>query len=214
MILLSPTFIEPLFNDFEPVPDGEVKEAVEELAIQAGIPTNRIFVFNGSRQSNNFTANVGGIGASARIAISDVALGDASLGEVKSVTGHEIGHYVLGHMWYSLAVLCGSIFLALFLAQLLFTPVAKLLGTSGDITNPTTLPVLIFILTTLMSLAQPLNNAVTRMNESAADRYSLDTVKLPDGLASALVRTAEYRNPRPGALQEWLFTRIPPLKGA
>ena len=212
LILLSPTFIEPLFNDFEPVPDGEVKEAVEELAIQAGIPTNRIFVFNGSRQSNNFTANVGGIGASARIAISDVALGDASLGEVKSVTGHEIGHYVLGHMWYSVAVLCGSIFLALFLAQLLFTPAAKLFGASGHITDPTTLPILVFILATLMSLAQPLNNAVTRMNESAADRYSLDTVKLPDGLASALVRTAEYRNPRPGALQECLFYTHPSVE--
>ena len=212
LILLSPTFIEPLFNDFEPVPDGKVKEAVEALAIQAGTPTNRIFVFNGSRQSNNFTANVSGIGTSARIAISDVALGDASLGEIKAVTGHEIGHYVLGHMWYSVAVLCGLIFSALFLAQLLFTPVAKLLGTSGDITNPTTLPVLVFILTTLMSLAQPLNNAVTRMNESAADRYSLDTVKLPDALASALVKTAEYRNPRPGALQEWLFYTHPSVE--
>jgi len=56
--------------------------------------------------------------------------------------------------------------------------------------DPTTLPILVFILATLVSLAQPLNNAVTRMNESAADRYSLDTVKLPDALASALIRTA------------------------
>ncbi|MEJ6678676.1 MAG: M48 family metalloprotease [OM182 bacterium] len=205
LILLSPTFIEPLFNDFEPVPDGEVKEAVEEPASQAGIPSDRIFIFNGSRQSNNFTANVSGIGASARIAISDVALGDASLGEIKAVTGHEIGHYVLGHMWYSVAVLCGLIVSALFLAQLLFTPVAKFFGASGDITDPATLPVLVFILATLMSLAQPLNNAVRRMNESAADAYPLNTVKLPDALASALVKTAEYRNPRPGALQEWLF---------
>ena len=142
----------------------------------------------------------------------DVALGDATLGEIKAVTGHEIGHYALGHMWYSVALLYGLIFSALFLAQLLFTSVAKLLGASGDITNPTTLPVLVFILAALMSLAQPLNNAVTRMNESAADRYSLDTVKLPDALASALVKTAEYRNPRPGALQEWLFYTHPSVE--
>lgn len=78
--------------------------------------------------------------------------------------------------------------------------------------DPTTLPILVFILATLMSLAQPLNNAVTRMNESAADAYSLNTVKLPDALASALVKTAEYRNPRPGALQEWLFYTHPSVE--
>ncbi len=78
--------------------------------------------------------------------------------------------------------------------------------------DPTTLPILVFILATLMSLAQSLNNAVTRMNESAADAYSLNAVKLPDALASALVKTAEYRNPRPGALQEWLFYTHPSVE--
>ncbi|MDP4783005.1 MAG: M48 family metalloprotease [Gammaproteobacteria bacterium] len=78
--------------------------------------------------------------------------------------------------------------------------------------DPTTLPILVFILATLMSLAQPFNNAVTRMNESAADAYSLNAVKLPDVLASALVKTAEYRNPRPGALQEWLFYTHPSVE--
>ena len=58
-----------------------------------------------------------------------------------------------------------------------------------------------------MSLAQPFNNAVTRMNECAADAYSLNAVKLPDVLASALVKTAEYRN-----LQEWLFYTHPSVE--
>ena len=59
-------------------------------------------MFNGSRQSNNFTANAGGIGSTARVAISDVALKNASLDEVRAVTGHEIGHYVLKHTWYGI----------------------------------------------------------------------------------------------------------------
>ena len=59
-------------------------------------------MFNGSRQSNNFTANAGGVGSTARVAISDVALKNASLDEVRAVTGHEIGHYVLKHTWWGI----------------------------------------------------------------------------------------------------------------
>jgi STE24 endopeptidase len=100
-LLVSPTLIEPLFNTYKPVPDGPVKAALEIQAKQAGIDPGRIFLFDGSRQSNNFTANVSGLGSAARIAISDVALKQASLDEVRAVTGHEIGHYVLHHTWWS-----------------------------------------------------------------------------------------------------------------
>ena len=98
-LLAGPVVIEPLFNEYKPVPAGEVRDALVVMAAQAGVPADRIFVFDGSRQSNNFTANVSGIAGSARIAISDVAFKGASLDEVKAVTGHEIGHYVLGHIW-------------------------------------------------------------------------------------------------------------------
>ena len=87
LAFLNP-IIEPLFNDFEPIPEGEVRDAVLALGAEADIPADRIFMYDGSRQSNNFTANVSGIGGSARIAISDVAMGEASLDEVKAVTGH------------------------------------------------------------------------------------------------------------------------------
>ena len=64
-----------------------------------------------------------------------------------------------------------------------------------------------------MTLFGPVNNTLSRMNETDADRYSLQTVNLPDGLASALVKTAEYRNPRPGKLQEILFYTHPSVEG-
>lgn len=98
ILLLAPVVIEPLFNDYKPVPAGPVRDALVVQAKEAGIDPDRIYMFDGSRQSNNFTANVSGLGHSARIAISDVALKGASLDEVKAVTGHEIGHYVLGHV--------------------------------------------------------------------------------------------------------------------
>ena len=58
MMLLGPAVIQPMFNEYTPVPEGEVKQAVEALAIEANIPTERVFMYDGSRQSNNFTANV------------------------------------------------------------------------------------------------------------------------------------------------------------
>jgi len=212
MMLLGPALIQPMFNEYAPVPEGEVKQAVEALAIEANIPTERVFMYDGSRQSNNFTANVSGIGASARIAISDVALKEANLDEVKAVTGHEIGHYVSGHIWWVVFLLSAQVVIAFLLADRLFKPVARAFGANEDIQNPASVPVLILLVGVLMMVFQPLNNTLSRMNEADADRYSLETVGLPDGLASALVKTAEYRDPRPAKLQELLFYTHPSVE--
>jgi STE24 endopeptidase len=64
----------------------------------------------------------------------------------------------------------------------------------------------------LALLAGPVLKTASRHNETEADLYSLRTVNLPDGLASALVKTAEYRNPRPGALQEFVFYTHPSVE--
>lgn len=212
MILLGPSLIQPLFNEYAPVPEGEVKQAIERLAVEANIPTDRIFMYDGSRQSNNFTANVSGIGSSARIAISDIALKEANLDEVKAVTGHEIGHYVSGHIWWVVFLLSSEVVIAFLLADKLFKPVARVFGADEDIQNPASVPILILLVGVLLTLFEPINNSLTRMNEADADRYSLETVGLPDGLASALVKTAEYRDPRPGQLQELLFYTHPSVE--
>jgi STE24 endopeptidase len=211
-LLAAPVVIEPLFNDFRPVPDGEVRDALLDMAQQAGVPAERIFVYDGSRQSNNFTANVSGIGGSARIAISDVALKGASLDEVRAVTGHEIGHYVLGHVWRTVAVLSALAILAFFLVDRLFPRFARAFGSRASLADPSGLPVLLFMLALFSVLSEPVTNAFIRLGENQSDRYSLETVNLPDALASALVKTAEYRNPRPTRLQEWLFYSHPSVE--
>jgi len=94
VLLVAPVAIQPLFNEYRPIPAGPVRDALIVMARDSGIPPEQIFVFDGSRQRNNFTANVSGVGPTARIAISDVALKGASLDEVRAVTAHEIGHYV------------------------------------------------------------------------------------------------------------------------
>ncbi len=212
LMVVGPTYIAPLFNDYQPVPPGEVRDAVEAMAINAGIPTDRIFMYDGSRQSNNFTANVAGIGGAARIAISDVALDEATLDEVKAVTGHEIGHYKLGHVWDGVFLTIVIVMASFFIADKAFNAVARLFGAQEDIGDPTTLPVLLFLVGVIGIVTQPMSNTLSRMNETEADHYSYEMVDLPDGMASALVKTAEYRNPRPGKLEEWLFYTHPSVE--
>lgn len=211
-ILLSPVLIEPIFNDYKPVPEGPVRTALLEMADEANIPHDRVLMFDGSRQSNNFTANVSGVFGSARIAISDVAMKQASLDEVKAVTGHEIGHYVLGHVWRIVFLFAGLAMLGFFLADRLFGRVAALFGSTAKVGDAEGLPVLLFIVSVLGVLAQPVLNSVTRMGESEADAYSLRTVNLPDALAGALVKTAEYRYPRPSAFEEIAFYSHPSVE--
>ena len=168
------------------------------MAGRAGIPPDKIYMFNGSRQSNNFTANAGGVGSTARVAISDVALKNASLDEVRAVTGHEIGHYVLKHTWWGMLVLLASLAIILFwLADRLFPRFARWFGSTCDIGDPRGIPVLVFIVSLFGLLASPFFNTFSRTIETQADAYSLRTENRPDALSTALVKTAEYRYPRP-----------------
>jgi STE24 endopeptidase len=157
-LLAAPVVIEPLFNEYKPVPAGDVRDALVDMARKSGVPTERIFVYDGSRQSNNFAAKVYGVGASAGIAISDVAFNGASLDEVRAVTGHEIGHYVLRHPWRKVLVFSLLSVLFFFLADRLFPRFARAFGSRATLSDPAGLPVLIFMAWVLGLLA-PLGGA-------------------------------------------------------
>lgn len=212
VMLLSPVMIEPLFNKYEPIPAGQVHDAVAEMANRAGIPEDKIFMFNGSRQSNNFTANAGGVGSTARVAISDVAMKSASLDEVRAVTGHEIGHYVLKHTYWGILVFSLTIVVLLFIADRLFPRFAGAFGSNATIGDPRGIPVLMFMVSLFGLLATPLLNSFARTIETDADQYSLRTENRPDALSSALVKTAEYRYPRPSELEEVIFYDHPSVE--
>jgi STE24 endopeptidase len=211
-LLAAPALIEPLFNQYKPVPEGVVRDALVVMAGEAGVPTDRIFVYDGSRQSNNFTANVSGLGGSARIAISDVAFMGASLEEVRAVTAHEIGHYVLGHVWRTVIVVSALAMVFFLLIDRLYPRVAARFGCTAPLSDPVGLPVVLFMVQALALLTQPVSNTLSRLDEAEADRYSLRTVNLPDALASALVKTAEYRNPRPNTVEEIIFYTHPSVE--
>jgi STE24 endopeptidase len=212
LILLAPVFIEPLFNKYEPVPPGQVRDAVVSMAGRAGIPANKVYMFNGSRQSNNFTANAGGVGSTARVAISDVAFKNASLDEVRAVTGHEIGHYVLKHTWWGILFYSLSAIVLFWLAERLFPRFARAFGSTASIGDPRGIAVLMFLVAVFGLLTEPIFNTFSRTLETQADMYSLRTENRPDALSSSLVKTAEYRYPRPNRIEEIVFYNHPSVE--
>jgi len=169
-------------------------------------------MFNGSRQSNNFTANAGGVGNTARVAISDVALKNASLDEVRAVTGHEIGHYVLKHTYWGILFFSVLAIVLFWLADRLFPRVARAFGSNATIGDPRGVPIIFFLASLFGLLASPLLNTFGRTLETDADNYSLRTENRPDALSTALVKTAEYRYPRPGKIEEFIFYDHPSVE--
>jgi STE24 endopeptidase len=212
LILLAPVFVEPLFNKYEPVPPGQVRDAVVEMAQRAGIPADRVYMFNGSRQSNNFTANAGGVGSTARVAISDVAFKNASLDEVRAVTGHEIGHYVLKHTWWGILFYSVAAIMLFWVADRTYPRFARAFGSSAGLAEPRGIPVLLFMVSLFGLLTLPIFNSFGRTLETQADIYSLRTENRPDALSIALVKTAEYRYPRPGRIEEVVFYDHPSVE--
>jgi STE24 endopeptidase len=214
-ILIAPPLIEPLFNKYTPAPAGPMRDTVVAMARQVGVPYDKIYIYDGSKQSNRYTANVSGLFGSARVAMSDVMFKkDADLAEVRGVVGHEMGHYVRGHILWSTACYALLAVVAFFLIDRLFAPVLRLTGAKGvrGLADPAGLPVLGIIITVLMLLATPVTNTISRMMESDADHFSVVHFNEPDGLSKALVKTIEYRASSPSALEELFFYDHPSVQ--
>ena len=207
LLVLGPVFVEPLFNTYREAPSGPIRDAIVEMAKANGVPHDRIYVYDGSKQSNRYTANVSGLFGTARIAMSDVMFAKgADLAEVKAVVGHEMGHYVRKDMFWLAGALGLMGMVAFFLVDRLFSPVLRWTGAKGvqGLADPAGFPVIGIIIAVLALPATPVYGAL-RYFEVAADRYSLEHVNEPDGLARALVKTIEYRAATPSKLEEVLF---------
>ncbi|MDP1738364.1 MAG: M48 family metallopeptidase [Caulobacter sp.] len=206
-IVVAPVVIEPLFNKYTPAPAGPMRETVVAMARANGVPSDKIFIYNGSKQSNAYTANVSGLFGSARVAMSDTMFSKgADIAEVRGVVGHEMGHYVHMHALWFAGVFSLIAMTGFWLAGRLFPMAARLMGSGVEsIADPAGLPVLAAVLSVLSLLATPLINTVVRVAEADADNFSLQRVNEPDGLAKALVKTIEYRAATPGRWEEIIF---------
>ena len=214
-LVLAPLVIEPIFNTYTPAPDGPVRDAVVTLAKQTGTPSDKIFIYDGSKQSDRYTANVSGLFGTARVAMSDTMFKQgADLAEVRGVVGHEMGHYVRAHILWTVGILVVLSVLAFWLTDRLYPLAHRLLRADrvGDISDPAGLPVLALVLAFLGVLGTPVFATMTRTMEEDADHFSLVHANEPDGLSKALIKTAEYRAPSPSAIEEFLFYDHPSVE--
>jgi STE24 endopeptidase len=214
-LLVAPIFIEPIFNTYTPAPDGPVRDAVVELAHRTGTPDDKIYIYDGSKQSDRYTANVSGLFGSARVAMSDVMFAKgADIAEVKGVVGHEMGHYVHMHSLWMAGIMIVMAAIGFWLVDRLYPLARRLLGADrvGDIADPAGLPVLVAILAVLELLSTPLQTTLIRTIEADADHFSMVHANEPDGLSKALIKTAEYRAPSPSAIEEFIFYDHPSVE--
>ena len=215
ILLVSPIFIEPIFNTYTPAPHGPVRDAVVELAHKTGTPDDKIYIYDGSKQSDRYTANVSGLFGSARVAMSDVMFAKgADIAEVRGVVGHEMGHYVHMHSLWMAGIMIILAAVGFWLVDRLYPLAKRLLGANrvGDISDPAGLPVLVAIGAVLGLLSTPLENTLVRTIEADADHFSMVHANEPDGLSKALIKTAEYRAPSPSAIEEIIFYDHPSVE--
>ena len=183
IIFINPLIIDPLFHKFEPLDKEhpQLVDAIQKLTEHAGIPIqrDRIFLMRASEKSNEINAYVTGVGASKRVVVWDTTLQKTSNDEALFIIGHELGHYVLGHVWKGFVFGAAALLVALYL---IFRGLHWMLGRWGrdwqlyGLEDWASLAAFLFLLQVVMFLASPVVNGVTRMEEHAADVYGLEVI--------------------------------------
>ena len=206
--VVGPVLIEPRFNTYKPLADPAVREPILAMARANQIPADNVYEFDASRQTTRVSANVAGGFGLARIALNDNLLKRCSLPEIREVMAHEMGHYVLNHVYKLLVVSCALILILAFFTKLAFDALLRRWGTRWQvewIADLAGFPVLMMILTVLRLLATPVDNSITREVEAEADSFGLNTSREPDGFAQSAIKLGEYRKMDPGPVEEFIF---------
>jgi STE24 endopeptidase len=208
MMLLAPTYIDPLFNTYKPITDERIKAPVMSMMRANGVPIDNLYQFDASKQSNRASANVTGIFGSAAVRMNDNLLNRSSVSEIKAVLGHELGHYTMNHIykgWMEMALVLVLGFA--FVKWSLDRSIAKW-GTAFGILDHADiagLPLFVALFSVFMFVATPINNSLIRTQEAEADIFGINASTEPLGFAEAMLKLTEYRKSDPGALEEFVF---------
>lgn len=206
--LIAPVYISPLFNTYTALADPRVTAPILSMARANGIPAGEVYQVNASRQSTRVSANVSGFLGTERITLNDNLLRRASLPEIEAVMGHEMGHYVLNHVYkgilfFSIVVVVGFALLRWSSTRVL-ARWGALWGLRG-VDDIAALPLLALLVTIYGLLLTPIMNSYIRTQEYEADIFGLNAAAQPDGAASIALKLGEYRKLDPGPLEEFVF---------
>ena len=205
---IAPVYISPLFNTYKSLPDSPLKAQILSMARANGIPATDVYWFDASRQSKRISANVSGMFGTTRISLNDNLLNRSTPAEIKGVLGHEMGHYVMNHVYKGIVFIGIIIVLGFAFVRWGFAWVERRWGTRWGIRgvdDVAGLPLLAALFTLFMFFMTPVNNTITRTMEAEADAFGLNAARQPDGFARAAVQLSEYRKMQPGSVEEYVF---------
>ena len=131
--LIAPVYIAPLFNTYKKLENARIKDPILSMARANGIPATDVYEVDESRQSKRVSANVSGFLGTERISLNDNLLNQCTLEEIETTMGHELGHYVLHHIYKDILFFRHRFPGGIRLPQLEFEPHAGTVGTAvGD----------------------------------------------------------------------------------
>jgi Zn-dependent protease with chaperone function len=222
---IAPYVIDPLFNQFEPLATKAppLVPELERVSRRAGvkIPPERMFWMKASDKTNATNAYVTGFGASKRIVIWDTTLQQETDDEVMCDFGHELGHYVLGHVWKGMVLSAALLLVLLYLA---YRTIGWLMARRGaawgirDLHDWAALPALLLVLGVFGFAADVIGNTASRYVENHADIYALEvTHGIVTDPGQAAARSFQQfgevylADPSPNPVYVFLFYDHPPI---
>ena len=208
--IIYPTIIAPIFNKFNPLEEGELKDAIVSLMESVGLKSDGIFVMDASKRDSRLNAYFGGLGKSKRVVLFDTLIAKLKKDELLAVLGHELGHFSHGDIWKNIALMGGLLFASFFilghLPDELFTDMGTIPNAGVKIAMMILLlPVISFIFTPIMSF-------VSRHNEYAADEFG-SQMGGRENLISALMKlvTENKAFPKSHPLVIFFYYTHPPI---
>lgn len=215
-MLVQPVFIDPLFNKFGPMKDKGLETEILALASRAGIEGSRVYEVEKSVDTKTVNAYVTGFLNTKRIVLWDTLIQKLDRRETLFVMGHEMGHYVLGHVWRG--ILLGTV-LVLFGLWVIHRTAGGLIARFKDrfgfseLGDIASLPLLLLLLSLVSLVLTPAMLAVSRSAEHESDRFGLEITRDNHAAATAFVKLQQENlsNPRPGWLYKLWRSSHPPL---
>ncbi|MFL2983186.1 MAG: M48 family metallopeptidase [Candidatus Neomarinimicrobiota bacterium] len=190
MIAVQPLFVHviaPMFNKFESLGDGDLRDSIEDFARQVNFPIARIDVMDGSRRSAHSNAYFSGFGKSRRIALFDTLIEKHSNEEIVSVVAHEVGHYKKRHVISGtiLGILETGLMLYVFNHFMSDQALFNVFGVE-EVSVYCGLVLFGMLYSPVSLITSIFTTALSRKNEFEADSYALETTKRPEPLISML----------------------------
>lgn len=176
MNMFYTSLILPLFNTLTPLPDGELKTAIEEFSQKISFPITNIFVIDGSKRSNKANAFFSGIGKKKKIVLYDTLIRNHTTVELVAVLAHEVGHYKKRHIiWSYVLSVVQIVFMLFVLAQMVFN--VELSLALGGAQHAIHLNLLAFtiLFSPISAITGLFMNIYSRKNEFEADAYARET---------------------------------------